>query len=68
MIEKLLREDIEHLLKRFRIQCEKAGIVQDFRKHEYFIAPSEKRHAKKMEIKRKLRVAKLKAQKQRRRK
>lgn len=39
-------ESVDSLLKRFKKEMAKSGILQDVRKHEYYIAPSEKRRLK----------------------
>lgn len=53
MVEAFENENIEHLIKRFRIESEKAGIIAECRKREHFISPSKKRYIKKREIQRK---------------
>jgi small subunit ribosomal protein S21 len=45
-------ENLESLLKRFRQEVENEGILRDFRKHEYFLKPSLKRHQHIKKIKR----------------
>ncbi len=39
-------EPFEKALKRFKRQCEKAGIMADIRKHQRFEKPSERRKRK----------------------
>jgi small subunit ribosomal protein S21 len=39
-------ESIDKALRRFKKECEKAGIVQEVRKASRFIKPSEKRRKK----------------------
>jgi small subunit ribosomal protein S21 len=39
-------ESIDKALRRFKKECEKAGIVQDLRRSSRFIKPSEKRRKK----------------------
>ncbi len=53
MVEAFKNENIDHLLKRFRVECEKFGIVTELKKREYYISPSKKRHIQKCEIRRK---------------
>jgi small subunit ribosomal protein S21 len=36
-------ESIERALRRFKKQCEKAGILSDLRKHRHYKKPSERR-------------------------
>jgi len=39
-------ESFENAMKRFKKQCEKAGILSDLRKHRHYEKPSEKRKRK----------------------
>lgn len=39
-------ESLESLIRRFKRKCDKAGIVYDMRKHDYYIKPTEKRKLK----------------------
>lgn len=39
-------ESFESLLKRFKKQVTKEGTLIELRKHEYYVAPSEKRRIK----------------------
>ena len=39
-------ESIDSALVRFKRDVEKSGKLQDLRKHEYYVAPSEKRRIK----------------------
>lgn len=39
-------ENFERALKRFTKACEKAGIFADYRKHQHFEKPSERRKRK----------------------
>jgi len=39
-------ENFERALKRFKKQCEKAGILSDLRKHRQYEKPSERRKRK----------------------
>ena len=57
-------EPFDRALKRFSKTCERAGIISDIKKHQYFEKPSERRKRKMKEAKRKMR--KLMAQQARR--
>lgn len=46
-------ESYEQALRRFKKQCEKAGILSELRKREHFEKPSETRKRKIAQIKRK---------------
>ncbi|MFC1512742.1 30S ribosomal protein S21 [bacterium] len=48
-------ESIEEALRRFKRECEKAGIMQEIRKREHYESPSVKKKHKMQEIKRKYR-------------
>lgn len=39
-------ESLDSALRRFKKEVTKAGILQDLRKHEYYVAPSQKRRLK----------------------
>ena len=39
-------ENLDSMLRRFKKEVVKGGILQDLRKHEYYVAPSEKRRIK----------------------
>jgi len=39
-------ESLESALKRFRHQCQKAGVLQEIKKREHYEKPSEKRKKK----------------------
>ena len=39
-------ENLDSMLRRFKKEVVKGGIIQDVRKHEYYISPSEKRRLK----------------------
>jgi small subunit ribosomal protein S21 len=39
-------ESLERALRRFKKQCEKAGILSDLRKHRHYEKPSERRERK----------------------
>ena len=59
MVEAFKDEDIEHLIKRFRLECDRAGIVKELRDREYYRSPSQKRHQKNCDMKHRLKLAKL---------
>lgn len=44
-------ESFEGALRRFKKQCEKAGILTELKKREFFIKPSLKRKLKSMQAK-----------------
>ena len=48
MSEVIIHEDenFERALKRFKKNCEKAGILSDLRKHRHYEKPSERRKRK----------------------
>lgn len=46
-------ETIENAIRRFKKQCEKAGILTEIKKREYYEKPSAKKKRKSMEAKRK---------------
>ena len=48
MSEVILNDDdnFERALKRFKKQCDKAGIFSDLRKHRHYEKPSERRKRK----------------------
>ena len=46
-------EPFDKLLRRFKKDCEKAGIVQEVRNREFYEKPASKRHTKYQEIQRK---------------
>jgi len=46
-------ENFERALKRFTKACQKAGIFSDYRKHQHFEKPSEKKKRKLAAAKRK---------------
>ncbi len=48
MSEVIIRDDenFERALRRFKKQCEKAGILSDLRKHRHYEKPSERRKRK----------------------
>lgn len=55
-------EPFDKMLRRFKNQCERAGIVAEVRKREEYIKPSAKKHKKNQEQKRSILVKKLKEQ------
>jgi len=62
-------EPFDRMLRRFKKSCEKAGIVQEVKKREYFEKPNQKKHAKNQERTRQKKLeAKRSAQKGYRRK
>ncbi|GAB4323218.1 MAG: 30S ribosomal protein S21 [Candidatus Zixiibacteriota bacterium] len=48
-------ETFERALKRFNKSCEKAGILSDIKKHQYFEKPSDRKKRKLNQAKRRLR-------------
>jgi small subunit ribosomal protein S21 len=48
-------ENFERALKRFNKTCEKAGILSDIKKHQYFEKPSDRRKRKLNQAKRRSR-------------
>lgn len=48
-------DNFERALKRFKKQCEKAGILSDLRKHRHYEKPSERRKHKMNAARRKTR-------------
>ena len=53
-------ESFERALRRFKKRCEKAGVLEDLRKHGYFERPGERKKRKRTAAKRKIRKLKLK--------
>jgi small subunit ribosomal protein S21 len=45
-------EPFDKMLRRFRNKCERAAIIQDYKKHEFFDKPSAKKNRKNQELKR----------------
>ena len=39
-------ETLDSMLRRFKKDVAKSGVLQDIKKHEYYVAPSEKRRIK----------------------
>lgn len=50
-------ETIDSMLKRFKKEVLKSEILKDFRKHEFYIPPSEKRRLKAAEAQKRARKA-----------
>ena len=44
------QESFDKMLRRFRNQCERAGIVKRVREKEYYVKPNEKKHRKNQEL------------------
>ena len=53
-------ESFERALRRWKKRCEKAGVLEDLRKHSSFERPSERKKRKRSAAKRKLRKLRLK--------
>ena len=47
---KYKQESFDKMLRRFRNQCERAGIVKTVREKEYYVKPNQKRHKKNQEM------------------
>mgnify|MGYP005734634923 FL=1 len=47
---KYKQEGFDKMLRRFRNQCERAGIVKRVREKEYYVKPNEKKHRKNQEL------------------
>ena len=47
---KFKQEPFDRMLRRFRNQCERAGIVKRVREKEYYVKPNEKKHRKNQEL------------------
>ena len=45
-------EHFDKMLRRFRNDCERAGIVKTVREKEYYVKPNQKKHKKNQEMKR----------------
>jgi len=54
-------EPFDRMLRRFKKQCERAGIVQEVRDREYYVKPNQKRHKKNQDIARKKKIEAKKA-------
>lgn len=49
------QETVDSMLKRFKKEVLKSEVLKDLRKHEYYIAPSEKRRLKSAEAQKRAR-------------
>jgi|TARA_B110001454_G_C12600708_1_gene384321 small subunit ribosomal protein S21 len=49
-------EPFDRMLRRFKKDVEKAGIIQEVRKREFFVPPSQKKYNKKKDIVRKRKI------------
>lgn len=47
-------ESFESALRRFKRKCEKAGVLTELKKRQYFEKPSEKRKRKELQAKKKM--------------
>jgi small subunit ribosomal protein S21 len=56
------KENIDEVLRRFKRECERAGIMQEVKKREFYESPSVQRKKKMQELKRKFRRKIQKAQ------
>ena len=54
-------ESFDKMLNRFKRACNKAGIVAECKKRQFYVKPNETRNQIKMKIKRKQKLAKFKA-------
>jgi len=62
-------EPFDRMLRRFKKQVERAGIIQECRDREYYVKPNQKRHKKNQDITRRKKIeAKRAAQAESRRK
>lgn len=52
IVEKKDNESLNSLLKRFRRECNKAGIKNELKKRRFFLAPSVEKNIKNSKIKR----------------
>lgn len=52
-------EPFDRMLRRFKKQCDRAGIVQECRKREFYTKPSTKRNERNNQIKRKKKLEKM---------
>tara|TARA_B100002019_G_scaffold199812_1_gene173158 strand:+ start:584 stop:832 length:249 start_codon:yes stop_codon:yes gene_type:complete len=43
-------EPFDRMLRRFKKQCERAGIVQECRDREYYVKPNQKKHKRNQDI------------------
>lgn len=49
---KYKHEPFDKMLRRFRNQCERAGIVKRVREKEFYVKPNQKRHKRNQEMER----------------
>ena len=49
-------EPFDRMLRRFKKQVERAGIIQECRDREYYVKPNQKRHKKNQDIARKKKI------------
>ncbi len=49
------RENLDEVLRKFKRECEKSGIVQELKKRRFYESPSVKKKKKLQELKRKFR-------------
>ncbi len=55
-------EPFDRMLRRFKKQCDRAGIVQECRKREFYTKPSAKRNEKNNQIKSKKKLEKMRVE------
>ena len=55
-------ESFDQMLRRFKKKCERAGIVAEVRRREYYVKPNQKRHEANQSRKRRNYLNKLKAE------
>lgn len=55
-------EPFDRMLRRFKKQCDRAGIVQECRKREFYTKPSTKRNERNNQIKRKKKLEKMRVE------
>lgn len=49
-------EPFDRMLRRFKKQVERAGIIQECRDREYYVKPNQRRHKKNQDIARKKKI------------
>tara|TARA_Y100000590_G_scaffold425212_1_gene532965 strand:+ start:560 stop:808 length:249 start_codon:yes stop_codon:yes gene_type:complete len=49
-------EPFDRMLRRFKKQVERAGIIQECREREYYVKPNQKRHKKNQDIARRRKI------------
>ena len=47
-------EGVESALRRLKKICEKSGLFQELKNREYYVSRSERAHAKKLEVRKKI--------------